>query len=93
MTLIESYEKRLKQKLDQRITLKLELKYTKEGTSEIYAENYFAEDAKDEKEIRSTLSAILHKHHSLLLIGKPGAGKTTLLLELAVEFLKQAQRR
>ncbi|HEV7643786.1 MAG TPA: hypothetical protein VGO50_07590 [Pyrinomonadaceae bacterium] len=90
-TLLESYEDRLKQKLDQRIPLGLELKYTKEGTSEIYAETYFAKDARDEMEIHSTLSTILQKHSSLLIIGEPGAGKTTLLLDLAIVLLKYAK--
>jgi energy-coupling factor transporter ATP-binding protein EcfA2 len=90
-SLTQSYENRLAQKLDRRITLKLQLKYAKEGTSEEYSETYFAQDAKNEKEIRTTLSAVLHKHLFLLIIGEPGAGKTTLLLDLAIAFLEHAK--
>lgn len=90
-SLLQRYKERHKQKLDDRIELNLELKYTSLGTEEAYVEKFFASEAKTQKDLKEKLAAVLEKHHFLLIVGEPGAGKTTILLELAIELLEKAQ--
>lgn len=89
-SLLLRYKERHRQKLDDRIELNLELKYTKAGTDATYVEKFFASEAKSEEDLKEKLVEVLNKNNYLLIIGEPGAGKTTILLELAVELLENA---
>jgi flagellar biosynthesis GTPase FlhF len=81
--IIESFERRYKnryeQKLDDRIPLNLELKYTQIGTKQAFVDRYFTKDAKTDADIQRELADVVQKHRFVLIIGQPGAGKTTLL--------------
>jgi len=87
----ERYIDRYSQKIDDRITLNLQLRYTEEGTTQQYALRYFAKDAKSIFRFQSELTEVLDKHRYLLIVGQPGAGKTTILLDIAISLLSEAR--
>lgn len=85
------YSERLRQKLDRRLALSLQLSYTQEGTSEEYVETFFEEESKTTDTIPTTCLDVLQSHQHLLILGNPGAGKTTLLLELALNWVQKSE--
>jgi len=85
----ERYQSRLYQKMDNYLSLSLQLSYTQEGTDQKFVETFFDEESKGADFIQKNCLEVLKQHQHLLILGDPGAGKTTLLLQLAINLLQQ----
>ena len=89
-TLEQRYTDRYKQKLDDRITLNLHLRFTEQGTTRQHARRYFSKDGNGLLVTQSELRDVIKRHRYLLIVGSPGAGKTTILLNIAISLLHEA---
>jgi len=84
----ERYQSRLYQKMDNYLSLSLQLSYTQEGTDQQFVETFFDEESKGTDFIQKNCLDVLKQHQHLLILGNPGAGKTTLLLQLNSDYFQ-----
>lgn len=88
----EIYQKRLKQKLDNRLEVNLEYQYSQIGFKDDEVKYlHYDEGMQNEEEAGSYLAKIFNKHDYMVIIGEPGSGKTSRLLDMAIGLLYQAE--
>jgi hypothetical protein len=90
------YERSLQKKLNNELffELELELQYTREGTEDIFVNNYFIERYADldQSDFDGLFTKFTDEIRKLIILGEPGAGKTVLLLQFARRLISLAAR-
>lgn len=94
-SLSRRYDERLRKKMDNdlKLSLELQLRYTKEGTDENYVQNFFFEGYKEALagDVDTLFLNFKTTIFRLLIIGDPGSGKSTLLLRFAQKIISEAK--
>jgi hypothetical protein len=93
--LLERYATRRAKKMDEQegFAIELQLKYSREGTSDGYVADHYDRKIKigsvqDNEKLYADFEQRIKR---LMILGEPGSGKTVLLLEFAVQATQKAQ--